>query len=95
MDLARPLSPAADEGGVTFRLFAAARAAAEGAHEVRVAAGPADRVLAELVGSLPARFEEVLSISSLMCDGVRVARSDSTVLPGGAVVDVLPPFAGG
>ncbi len=83
------------EGVVTFRLFAAARAAADGASEVRVAAGPVDSVVADLVRALPTRFEEVLSISSLLYDGVRIGCSDTAALPGGAVVDVLPPFAGG
>jgi sulfur-carrier protein len=35
----------------------------------------------------------VLKVASFLVDGVRA--DDDTVLPPGAIVDVLPPFAGG
>ena len=77
-----------------MRLFAAARAAA-GTAELRVAAGPVDAVVRELVAGRSPRFAQVLSISSLVSDGVRLDPRDPAPLPGGAVLDVLPPFAGG
>ena len=79
---------------VTFRLFAAARAAA-GSSQVEVPAGPVAEVLRALADGLPPRFAEVLSVSSLMAEGVRLDPSSESPLAAGAVVDVLPPFAGG
>lgn len=79
---------------VTIRLFAAARAAA-GAAEVEVPAGPVAEVLRELADGRPPRFAEVLAVSSLVSSGVRLDPSSTAVLVPGAVVDVLPPFAGG
>lgn len=79
---------------VTVRLFAAARAAA-GTGEVMLPAGPLDGLLAELCAGRPARLGEVLSVSSLVSDGVRLDPGMPTPIPAGAVIDVLPPFAGG
>jgi molybdopterin converting factor small subunit len=79
---------------VTVRLFAAARAAA-GTPEVTLAAGPVANLVAELEAGLPAGFGQVLAISSLVCDGTRLDPSAATPIPAGAVIDVLPPFAGG
>lgn len=79
---------------ITFRLFAAARAAA-GTAEVHVPAGPASTVLPSLVAGLPERFARVLSVSSLVSEGTRLDPSSDEPIPDGAVVDVLPPFAGG
>ena len=47
--------------------------------------------LAEL--GLADRFTRVLAACTLMCEGRRIGATDA--LPDGAVVDVLPPFAGG
>lgn len=69
-----------------MRLFAAAREAA-GADVVEVAPGPLQ------LPELGPRFEKVAAISTLLCDGQRIAVGDD--VPDGAVVDVLPPFAGG
>jgi len=71
---------------VTVRLFAAAREAA-GAEVLEVAAGPLS------LPDLGPRFERVLAMSTLLCDGVRITPGDQVA--DGAVVDVLPPFAGG
>ncbi len=79
---------------VTFRMFASARAAA-GTAEVRLAPGPTTEVVAALAEGLPLRFAAVLASSSLLADGVRLERSSTAPIPGGTIVDVLPPFAGG
>jgi molybdopterin converting factor small subunit len=56
------------------------------------------RTLGELVGQLVdehgARLERVLTACSFLVDGTQT-RDRSLPLPSGAVVDVLPPFAGG
>lgn len=78
---------------VTVRYWAGARAAAGRAEEA---------VDAGTVGDLLAAIEErpglarILSASSLLVDGTSVRREDTGHrLAPGAVVDVLPPFAGG
>jgi molybdopterin converting factor small subunit len=75
---------------VTVRLFAAARAAA-GTSVLSVPPGPIGRQLADL--GLGERFTEVLAMSTLLTDGRRLSPGDAVAA--GAVVDVLPPFAGG
>ncbi|HRV67316.1 MAG: MoaD/ThiS family protein [Candidatus Nanopelagicales bacterium] len=75
---------------VTIRFFAAAREAA-GRPSVEVAAGPIGGQLAGL--GLGARFDEVLAVSTVLCDGRRIELDDP--VGAGATVDVLPPFAGG
>jgi molybdopterin converting factor small subunit len=79
---------------VTFRLFAAARAAA-GSAEVRVPAGTVREAVAALVGAGPDRLGQVVGISSLVHEGRRLDPASGDTLPDGAIVDVLPPFAGG
>jgi molybdopterin synthase sulfur carrier subunit len=76
--------------GVTVRFWAGARRAAGHAEETS-AAGTLD----ELRRSLAARPElaAVVTASSFLVDGG--AGSPSEPLPDGAVIDVLPPFAGG
>ena len=76
---------------ITVRLFAAARDAA-GTDSVQIPADvPLAAALAEL--GLGDRFTRVLAACTLMCEGRRIGATDA--LPDGAVVDVLPPFAGG
>ncbi len=75
---------------VTVRLFAAAREAA-GTEVLVIAAGPVRAQLLEL--GLGPRFADVLAASSLISDGYRLEGNDEAGQ--GAVVDVLPPFAGG
>lgn len=79
---------------VTIRLFAAARAAA-GSAELQVSPGPLDILVAGLTAALPAPFARVLAVSSLVSDGVRLDARQPIPIPPGAVIDVLPPFAGG
>jgi len=78
---------------VTVRYFAGARAAAGVETETRTAA-----TLQELVGQLVddhgARLERVLTACSFLVDGTST-RDRALALAPGAVVDVLPPFAGG
>lgn len=73
-----------------MRLFAAARDAA-GSATLQIPAGPVGEGLAGL--DLGERFAEVLATSALLSDGRNLAPGD--VVPDGAVIDVLPPFAGG
>jgi molybdopterin converting factor small subunit len=78
---------------VTVRYWAAARAAA-GRREELVDAGTVGDLMAA-IGSRPP-LARVLTASSLLVDGSAVRQDDvGHPLPGGAVVDVLPPFAGG
>ena len=79
---------------VTVRLFAAARAAA-GTGELRLPPAPVDELVAGLLATLPERFGPVLAISSLVSDGTRLDRRSQAPVGAGAVIDVLPPFAGG
>ncbi|MFI0410710.1 MoaD/ThiS family protein [Actinomadura sp. 3N508] len=82
----------------TLRYWAAAKAAA-GTHEEPYDAG----TLAEAVAAALAKegrggeFQRVVQRSSFLVDGepVGTRAHDSVVLPDGAVVEVLPPFAGG
>jgi molybdopterin synthase sulfur carrier subunit len=78
---------------VTVRYWAGARAAAGRAEEA-VDAG----TVGELLGAIGSRppLARVLGASSLLVDGTAVRRDDEGYpLAAGAVVDVLPPFAGG
>ncbi|MFY1635409.1 MoaD/ThiS family protein [Solwaraspora sp. WMMB335] len=79
---------------VTVRYFAGARAAA-GCAEETVPAG-LDRLAftAELAARHGGRLARVLAVASFLVDGV-TWRDHHTPLPSGAIVDVLPPFAGG
>jgi molybdopterin converting factor small subunit len=79
---------------VTVRLFAAARAAA-GTSEVALPPAPVAELVAALCAGLPPGFARVLAVSSLVWDGTRLDLSGATPIPAGAVIDVLPPFAGG
>jgi len=83
-------------GTVTVRYWAAARQAAGTAQESQ-APGSLAHVLAAARRGRDEQFARVLAISSYLVDESQVgARShDEVVLPAGAVVDVLPPFAGG
>jgi molybdopterin converting factor small subunit len=78
---------------VTVRYFAGARAAAGVETEERTAA-----TLAELVGQLAdahgEKLERILTACSFLVDGAQ-AHDPTASLASGAVVDVLPPFAGG
>jgi molybdopterin converting factor small subunit len=75
---------------VTVRFWAGARRAAGSAEESIAAAS-----LGELRAHLAARTEltAIVAASSFLVDGEQ--SSDDAPLAPGAVVDVLPPFAGG
>ena len=86
------MPPQADAATVTVRYWAGARAAA-GVDSDRVSgcATVGDAVAA--VTRLRPALEPVTAVSSLLLEGVPAGRD--AVLPAGAVVEVLPPFAGG
>jgi len=75
---------------ITVRFWAGARRAAGRAEESLIAAS-----LGELRAMLEARRElvDVMQVAALLVDGQQA--SDTAALAPGAVVDVLPPFAGG
>lgn len=77
---------------IVVRLFAAAAEAAGTEHTTAVATTETElkRELAERYG---ADFARILARCSLMSGGSLVAAGGA--LPDGAMVDVLPPFAGG
>lgn len=78
---------------VTVRYWAGARAAA-GRDEEAVEAATVGALL-DAIGGDPS-LDKVLGASSLLVDGTAVRRDDvGHRLQAGAVVDVLPPFAGG
>lgn len=83
--------PSGDAGQVTVRYWAGARQAA-GVAQDEVAPGTVGDVLGAVVSARPA-LAEVLPICSLLLDG-RVVERSRRVEPG-AVLEVLPPFAGG
>ena len=89
--------PLADSGMVEVRYWAAIRAAA-GVPAEQVPAGSLATVLEGARALHPqARFAQVLAICAVLVDeqpvGAR-AHTDVDVAPG-AVIDLLPPFAGG
>lgn len=80
---------------VSVRYFAGAAAAA-GVPEEKVEVPPGTTVaglLDRLAGDHP-QLAPVLEVASALVDGV-TARDRGAVVPDGAAVDVLPPFAGG
>ncbi|MPR00514.1 MoaD/ThiS family protein [Modestobacter sp. I12A-02628] len=83
----------APAGSVVVRYFAGARAAAGVDSEILQAT-----TLEELVGTIVLthgeRLERVITACSFLVDGTQT-RDRSLTLGPGAVVDVLPPFAGG
>jgi len=80
----------------TVRYFAGAKAAA-GTRQETVTL-PAGATLADLVAAVAAdhgdALARVLAVSSLLLDETAV-HDPAVPLPAGAVLDVLPPFAGG
>lgn len=77
----------------TLRFFAAARAAV-GADEAPADAAVLGDALAAVDASDPDRWAALQERCSYLVDGV-TTRDRSTSLAGVAVVDVMPPFAGG
>ena len=78
---------------VTVRYFAGARAAAGVETETRDA-GTLQELVGQIVESHGERLERVLTACSFLGDGTQT-RDRSLARQPGAVVDVLPPFAGG
>ena len=78
---------------VTVRYFAGARAATGVDTETR-AAGSLAELVGQIVDDHGERLERVLTACSFLVDGTST-RDRALVLAPGAVVDVLPPFAGG
>jgi molybdopterin converting factor small subunit len=76
---------------VTIRYFAAARSAA-GEATATAQAGTVRELVGEVSAGRP-ELARVLGICSFLVDGERVG--GEAVLVDGAVVDALPPFAGG
>lgn len=81
---------------VTLRYWAAARAAA-GVPSEPVQAGTLSAALAVARASRGERLGAVLGVCAYVVDGDPVGSRDhdTVVLAEGALVDVLPPFAGG
>jgi molybdopterin converting factor small subunit len=80
-------------GAVTVRYFAGARAASGVDTETRDAAS-LDDLVGQIVAAHGERLERVLTACSFLVDGTST-RDRGLQLSPGAVVDVLPPFAGG
>jgi molybdopterin synthase sulfur carrier subunit len=84
---------AAPASTVTVRYFAGARAASGVDTETRDAE-TLDQLVSQIVAAHGERLERVLTACSFLVDGT-TTRNRTLVLAPGAVVDVLPPFAGG
>ena len=78
---------------VTVRYFAGARAAS-GVDTEQLAAGTLDELVGRIVDVHGDRLARVLTACSFLVDGTST-RDPAVSLTPGAVVDVLPPFAGG
>jgi sulfur-carrier protein len=83
---------------VTVRYWAAAKHAA-GVAEEKLDAATLAEALAEAVARRPAatEFRAVLARSAFLVDGEQAGgqAAEAVVLAEGAVIEVLPPFAGG
>jgi molybdopterin converting factor small subunit len=82
---------------VMIRYWAAAKDAA-GLPEESVAAATLAEALDVVASRTPDnRLRDVLERSSFLIDGTRASRANAEeiTLPEGAVIEVLPPFAGG
>lgn len=80
---------------MTVRYFAAARAAAGvAAEQVELPAGASVEILLKVLRGNGDELARVLDRCSFLVDEVAV-RDRNAPLHDGAVVDVLPPFAGG
>ncbi|GEL94185.1 MoaD/ThiS family protein [Cellulomonas composti] len=77
---------------ITVRYFAAAAEAA-GLDTEQVPSGEIDDIRALLGARHGDGLERVLARCALLADGSRLEPGD--VVPSGATLDVLPPFAGG
>jgi molybdopterin converting factor small subunit len=83
---------------VTIRYWAAAKEAAGTSEEAVEATTLADALNVALATRAPGnRLRDVLARSSFLVDATRANRAlaDTVTLRDGAVIEVLPPFAGG
>jgi molybdopterin synthase sulfur carrier subunit len=82
---------------VTLRYWAAAKEAAGVAEQVVTADNLAAALAQAGSGAVRARLAPVLERSSFLVNGTQVGRraAETVQLPEGAVIEVLPPFAGG
>ena len=78
----------------TVRYFAGARAASGVDTETRDGRPRLDELVGQIVAAHGERLERVLTACSFLVDGTST-RDRALQLSPGAVVDVLPPFAGG
>lgn len=78
---------------VTVRLYAAARAAADGKSEISAAPGTLENILGSLSRE-NLRLSHVFAQCSYLVDGV-AAHDMHVEIRAGSTIDVLPPFAGG
>jgi sulfur-carrier protein len=78
---------------VTVRYFAGARAASGVDTEIHDA-DSLDQLVGQIVAAHGGKLERVLTACSFLVDGTSTRDRALTLAPG-AVVDVLPPFAGG
>ncbi|SDE47558.1 MoaD/ThiS family protein [Glycomyces harbinensis] len=78
---------------VTVRYFAGAKAAA-GRGEEQVSAADVAELRAVLARRHGPALDKVLSVATLLVDGL-AAKDPETAIPAGSTVEVLPPFAGG
>lgn len=79
---------------ITVRYFAGARAAAGVSEESAPAGVGLDALVDVLTARHGERLSTVLKVASFLVDGL-ACHDREAVLPAGATVDVLPPFAGG
>ncbi|MDF2145431.1 MoaD/ThiS family protein [Knoellia sp. p5-6-4] len=86
------MPPQAAAATVTVRYWAGARAAAGVDSDTVTGCATVGDAVAAVTRLRPA-LEQVTAVSSLLLEGVPAGRD--AVLPAGAVVEVLPPFAGG
>lgn len=86
--------PPSDPDTITIRYFAGARAAAGVPEEVVPAGWSLEKLSADLTARHGTGLGRVLQIASFLVDGV-TWHDQQAMLPAGATVDVLPPFAGG
>ncbi len=78
---------------MTVRYFAGARAASGVDTELHDA-DTLEQLVGQIVGAHGEKLERVLTACSFLVDGTSTRDRALTLAPG-AVVDVLPPFAGG
>ncbi|MFF5081968.1 MoaD/ThiS family protein [Actinoplanes sp. NPDC000266] len=79
---------------VTVRYFAGARAAAGGVSTEPIEAASVNDLKQALTNRHGERLGVVLKAASFLVDGL-ACHDAQALLPAGATVDVLPPFAGG